>query len=430
MNIRRAARRGFGFVFHDWPLKLGAVALAALLYVGLVATQDSTVYPGSIPVLALHVPSLTVVTNQLRQVDQIRYIAPADLGRLTADDFRATVDLTNVPATGSATSVRVNVEASDPRVTILDFRPRTIQVVLDQSITATVPVTVVRSAAPAGVDVGDTVYTPQQVQVLGPSTAVKRVVAVVVNVTLDPGGLDFDREVDGTPEDASGAPVTGVELLPRTIHVTIPLFTNKQSRSVPVNAVLTGTPAPGFKVSGIDVSPLVVSVEGDADQLAKLIEADTAPVAVFGATRDVTGIVTLALPSGIVPLGATTVTVTVHVTAVTETRTFIGGFRLDGQDPALIYAIPSGSVILTLFGSTADLDRIASAPIVVSIDVAGLSPGTHKVTVVPSLPSGVTVVTIAPASVTVTVTTPATPTPPTTASPPPPDASPSSSTNP
>ena len=428
--VRRAARRVLRTIVHNWPLKLGAIVLASLLYVGFVASQDSAVYPGSIPVLAVHVPSLTVVTNQLRQVDQIRYVAPADLGKLTADDFHATVDLTNVQASGTATSVRVNVDAVDPRVTILDFRPRTVQVILDQSVSVTVPVTVVRGAAPPGVDVGETSYVPQQVQVLGPSTAVKKVVAVVVNVALDPGGLDFDREVDGTPVDASGATVTGVEMVPRTIHVTIPLFTNKQSRSVPINAVLTGAPAPGFRVSGIEVSPLVVSVEGDADQLAKLIEVDTAPVAVFGATRDVTTIVTLALPSGVLALGPSTVTVTVHVTAVTETRTFTGGFRLDGEDPGLIYSIPVSSVLLTLYGSSADLDRVAAAPIAVAIDVAGMGPGVHKVTVVPTLPSGITVVAIAPATVTLTITTPATPTPPLPASPSPSAASPSTSTTP
>ena len=260
-------------------------------------------------------------------------------------------------------------------MTIIDVVPRSVQVVLDQSISALVPVDVVRGPAPSGVDVGDTTYTPQKVTVLGPSTAVNKVIAVRVNVTLDPNGLDFDREVEGTPVDASGTVVTGVEVSPRTIHVTIPLFTNKQSRSVPVNPVLTGTPAPGFRVSGIDVSPLTVSVEGDADQLASLTAADTAPVAIFGTTRDVTAIVALALPSGVVPVGVSTVTVTVHVTAVTETRTYTAGLRLDGEDPTLTYTPSVTSVLLTLYGSTADLDQLAAAPVVVALDVAGLAPG-------------------------------------------------------
>jgi YbbR domain-containing protein len=411
VRARRSLRRAVRFVVHNWPLKVAAVVLASLLYVGLVATQDSNVYPGPMAVKAVNTPARTVVTNQLRDVESVRYVAPADLGRLTAEDFHATVDLTNVPPTGTSTSVRVDVEPTDPRVTVIEIRPSTIQVVLDQSITTTVPVRVDRGTAPPGVDVGDTTFTPTKVTVTGPSAAVTRVVAVQVNVALDPNGLDYDREVEGSPVDLTGAVVTGVDVEPRTVHVTIPLFTNKQSRTLPVNPVLTGAPAPGFRVSGIDVVPLVASVEGDADQLAKLTQVDTAPVAVFGATRDVSSVVTLALPSGVVPLGPPTVTVTVHVTAVTDTRTFAAGFRLDGQDPTLTYSLPVSTVLLTLFGSTADLDRLGSAPIAVGLDVSGLGPGRHQVTVVPSLPSGITVVAIAPVTISVTITAPPTPAP-------------------
>jgi YbbR domain-containing protein len=406
MTAGRLVRRALGAIVHNWPLKVAALVLATLLYVGLVATQGSNTYPGPIPVLADHVPTGTIVTNQLRPLDEVRYIAPADLGRLTANDFHATVDLSNLQPTGTAQSVRVSVTPSDPRVTILEVRPRTITVVLDQQVSIQVPVDVVPGATPPGVDVGTTTYTPQQVTVIGPSTAVKRVVSVRVDVALDPGGLDYDQDVQGTPVDASGAQVTGVELSPRTVHVTIPLYTNKQSRSVPVNPVLSGEPAPGFRVAGVDVLPLAVTLEGDADQLAKLSSADTAPVAIYGATRNVTQSVAFALPTGVTALGATSVQVTVRVEAVTDTRTLTAGLRLDGSDPALTYDVSVQSVLLTVYGSTADLDRLGSAAITVGLDVSGMGPGRHQVTVVPSLPSGVTLVTIVPPAVTVTITAP------------------------
>jgi len=207
-----------------------------------------------------------------------------------------------------------------------------------------------------------------------------------------------------------------VDVEPRTVHVIVPLFTNKESRTLPVNPVVTGVPAPGFRISGIEATPLVVSVEGDAEQLTQLTQADTAPVAIFGATRDVTATVALALPPGVVPLGATTVTVVVHVEPVTETRTFTAGLRLDGREPALVYDLSSRTVLLTLFGSSADLDRLAAAPLVVGLNVAGLAPGVHEVPVVPSLPTGVTVAAIDPETVTVTISGPPTPAP--SASPP------------
>lgn len=403
MSGRKQARRIVGLLVHNWPLKVGALVLASLLYVGLVAMQDSSTFPGPVPVLAVNVPADTMVTNQLRPLDEIRYVAPADLGRLTADDFLATVDLSSLPASGTPVGVHVSVAAVDPRITVIDVRPRTIQVVLDRKVSAVVPVVVVRGTAPPGVEVGDTAYAPQQVTVIGPSMAVSRVASVQVNVEFDPGGLDYDQEAQGVAVDASGAPVTGVELSPRTVHVTIPLYKNKQSRTLPVSPVLAGDPAPGFRVAGVTVAPLTVTLAGDADQLARLPAADTAPVPIYGATRSVTQVVAYSLPLGITPIGAGTVSVTVQIQPLTETRTFTSGLRLDGGDPALEYQPSVQSVLLTLFGSMADLDRLGSAPVTVGLDVSGLGPGAHSLAVVPVLPAGISVVSIDPAVLTVTV---------------------------
>jgi YbbR domain-containing protein len=404
MRVRRLWRLLIGAIVHNWPLKLGAIVLASLLYVGFVAAQGTNTFPGPIPVLPINLPAGATVTNQLRPIEEVRYVAPADLGHLTADDFHATVDLSNVPATGAPTNVPVSVSAVDPRVQILDVLPRTIEVVLDTKVSQSVPVNVIRGPAPPGVEVGTTTFTPQQVTVIGPSASVNKVVSVTVNVAFDPSGLDYDQEVPGTPVDASGAQVTGVELSPRTVHVVIPLYKNKQSRSVPVHPILSGEPAPGFQISTIDVEPLSVTLEGDADQLAQLTAADTAPVPIYGATRDISQNVAFALPTGITAVGSGTVRVTVHLVAVTETRTFTAGLRLDGGNPTLQYSLSVDSVLMTVYGSTADLDRLSSAPITVGLDVSGLAPGKHELNVIPSLPSGVTLVAINPSMVTVTIT--------------------------
>jgi YbbR domain-containing protein len=426
VNAGQAARRTARTIVHNWPLKLAAILLATLLYAGLVASQDSSTFPGQVPVTAVNVPAGTLVTNDLRDVEEIRYLAPLDVPRLRAEDFRATVDVAHLQPDGQPASVRVNVTAVDPRVTILDVQPRTIQVVLDELVVKAVPVEVERGAAPSGVDVGETTVEPTEATITGPAGAVNRVVAARASVPLDPRGIDVDREVDLDPVDATGAIVAGVDVNPGTVHVTIPLFTDKQSRTVPVNPVVTGTPAPGFRIAAVEADPLVVSVEGDAEQLATLTQADTAPVAVFGASSDVSQVVALALPTGIVALGDGTVTVRVVVEPVTETRTLSAGIRLDGRDPGLEYRLSDTQVLLTVFGSVADLDRLASAPLVVGIDVGGLAPGTHEVAIVPELPAAVTLVEAAPEVVTVTIDVPPTPTPPPTPGPTPaPSATPS-----
>ena len=408
--MHRALRRLRRGIVHNWPLKLAAIVLAALLYAGLVATQDSNTYPGPLTVLPVNKTADTVITNQLKDIEQIRYLAPADAGRLQADDFRATVDLANAKADGQAANYRVTVTAVDPRVTILDFRPRSIQVVLDVSASKTLDVAVDTGTPPAGLEIGDITVDPSEVTVSGPSASVNRVAVVKVVAAIDSSGIDIDRDFQPRAVDASGEVVPGVELDPPTVHVTIPVYTDKETRTVPVNPLVTGTPGAGFRIAGVVVEPLVVKVEGDGEQLADFTAADTMPVSIAGATRTVTTEVALALPAGVTS-SAATVKVVVAIEPVTETRSFVAGLQLFGQKPDFTYDTSPLTVLLTLFGSTADLDTLGSAPIVVALNVADLEPGTHRVTVVPALPSGVTVAAISPESVTVTVEVIPSPTP-------------------
>jgi YbbR domain-containing protein len=191
---------------------------------------------------------------------------------------------------------------------------------------------------------------------------------------------------------------------PRTVHVEIALLNDKESRTLPVNPVVTGTPAPGFRVVGVTSVPLAVLVEGEAEDVRALAQVDTTPVTVNGATGDVAQRVTLALPTGIVAKGSGAVTVRVTIEAVTGTRTYTAGLRLDGRQPGLEYRNVEEQVNLTLFGPVATLDELSAAPLEVSVNVAGLEPGAHQVTAAPVVPSGVTEVEISPPTVTVIVT--------------------------
>jgi YbbR domain-containing protein len=427
MTVRTLLTRFVHVIVHNWPLKLAAIALATLLYAGLVASQDTNTLTGPVTVTTINQPPDTVVTNQLRDVEQIRYLASSDVPRLRVEDFKATVDLTNVKPNGEPTSVNVVVSSIYPQVTIVEVTPRSIQVVLDTLQQKSVPVHVERSAVPNGVTVGNTTVDPAAVLVSGPATLVDQVVAARVVATLDPSGLNVDSDLDATPVDSAGNVVSGVDVEPSTVHVTIPLFTDKQTRTLPVNPIVTGAPAPGFRIAAIKVDPQTVLVEGDGDQLASITEVDTAPVALFGATSDVTQTVALALPTGVVPTGVAMVSVTVTVEPVTETRTYTAGLRLDGRETGYDYQLSADRVLMTLYGSVADLDRLSSAPLVLGLNVAGLGPGSHKLNVVPSLPSGVTVAAQSPETVTVLITALATPSPatPTPAASAAPDATPS-----
>lgn len=392
---------------HNWPLKLAATGLAVLLYAGVLLSQNTQSYSDAIPVEVVGQPPGTVLLSPIPSVTLVRYFAPPDVNPVTGT-FIASVNLSGVDPRAGSSSVAVTVRSVDPRINVLGSEPAFVSIRLERLKSKTVPVRVSLGPLASGLDLGKTTFEPTTVTVSGPESAVAEVAAVRADVVIDPGGLDFDADVPLIPVDGIGIAVRPIEVSPATARVTIPVFTDRQSRSLPVTPVLTGTPAAGFEIAAVAVDPAVVTVEGDADQLAQLTQLDTQAVSVAGASSDVSATVALDAPTGVVPLGTGTVRVTVTLRPVTATRTFSAGLRLIGARPGLTYTLSTDRVLLTIGGSTADLDRLSGATIVADLGVSELTAGgTADVPVTVALPTGLTLVTSNPPSVTVEVGVPA-----------------------
>ncbi len=410
--------RALGLVVHNWPLKLGAIALACLLYVGLVVSSTSQPFVGSVPIEATGLSSDVTILSDLGAVRQIHYFVPEDLGlRLDSSSFRATVNLSEVAATGGRTSVAVRVTAVDPRVQVWDYEPRQITVQLDAVISRTVPIKAVLGPIPTGLDVGDPTLSVSEATVTGAASIVNRVAEAQAHLNVDASGIDINRIVDLLPVDASGEPLTPVDVLPSTVRVRLPIFTNRQTRSLPLRPVVVGTPAVGFEVASISVEPLVVTIEGDVNNIAPLEFADTAPVTISGASSTVEVDTPLQLPDGVQAPDLATVHVVVTLRPVTATRTFNAGLVLIGARSDRTYSLSTDRVLVTIGGPVADLDRLSGSTLVLNVDVSGLDVGIHEVTATANLVTGLTLVGASPNPITVTIGSLATPSPPPSPSP-------------
>ena len=397
--------RALGLVVHNWPLKLGAVALAALLYAGLVVSSSADLFDGSVPIEATGITSEVTILSDLGAVRQIRYLATEDLGlRLDSASFRATVDLAQVDPAEGRQSVAVRVVAIDPRIQILDYEPRRIVVELDAVVSRVVPVRAVVGPVPSGLDLGDPIIQDKDVTVTGAASLVNRVAEAQARISVDASGIDFNRMVDLLPVDSAGEPISPVDVEPASTRIRLAIFTDRQTRTLPIRPVVAGSPAAGFEVVSVSVEPLVVAVEGDVDDLVQLEVADTAPVTITGATSDVVAKTALELPNGIQVLGSPTVTVTVTFRPVTATRTFEAGLLLVGARADRAYALSADRVLVTIGGPVADLDRLSGAALAVTLDVSGLADGPHDVTVDANLVTGLTLVGASPDRVAVTIT--------------------------
>ncbi len=404
-------RRVLARVVHNWPLKLAAIGLATLMYGGLVLSESTQTFSGVIPVTANGQPDDTFRLTPLDPVTLIRYFAPAGVP-VTGSSFSATIDLSHIDTQAGATSVPIEVTSPDTRIHVLGYEPRFMSVQLDPLDQTSVPVQVARGTVPAGLDLGDTTVDPKVVTVSGPRSIVRQVVAVRADVQIQPSGIDVDQDIQLVPIDSLGDAVRSVDVRPTTARVTIPVFSDRQTRSMPVDPIVSGEPAAGFEIASVTVDPQIVLVEGDADQLAGLVSVDTAPIPMTGVSADLTVEAQLALPTGVVAVGDQPIRVSIKLREVTETRTFSAGLRLVGTRRDLTYDVGLDRVIVTIGGLSADLDRLAGSDLVVDLDVTGLGPGSVDVPVSIDLPTGPTLVSANPATVSVTIGLSPTPSPP------------------
>ena len=244
--------RAIGLIVHNWPLKLGAIAFATLLYGGLILSSSAQLFEGAVPIETSGLsPSVTILSD-LGAVRRIRYLAPEDLGlRLDSSSFRAVVDLSKVSPTGGRTSVAVRVIAVDPRIQVVDYEPRQITVQLDEVISRIVPIRAVLGPIPSGLDIGEPILSANETTVTGAASIINQVAEAQARLSVDASGIDINRIVDLLPVDAADQVLFQVDLSPANVRVRLAIFTDRQTRSLPVRPIVVGTTAVGFEVASV-----------------------------------------------------------------------------------------------------------------------------------------------------------------------------------
>jgi len=125
--------------------------------------------------------------------------------------------------------------------------------------------------------ISDTTNTVE-VRLRGPSTLVKEISPQDISTTIDMGRMVLGSEkiLPLTAQHVHapfGVEVVGVN--PARVRVTLEPTVSVKLRILPA---VTGTPADGFKVENISVSPDSVTVEGPANRVRLLESVLTAPV--------------------------------------------------------------------------------------------------------------------------------------------------------
>ncbi len=112
-------------IVSNWPLKLTALGLATVLYMGVAISQSTQTWSGPVTIEVLNPPAGGALLSDPGVVDRIEFQAPDGVAAaLTNDSFRASIDLRSVQPRPGATTVEVPVRVYpvDPRVRVVSYR--------------------------------------------------------------------------------------------------------------------------------------------------------------------------------------------------------------------------------------------------------------------------------------------------------------------
>ncbi len=164
-------------VAANWPIKITALALAAVLWAALSAVQPTAQF---VPVrLDIQIPDNRILAQELPQVQAVVSGPPRELIKLYTNPPVLTKVVPD-SATGSTVTIDLSsqdVILRDAEVTVQDIVPRRLVVHLDDVRRRSVPVYApgIIKAASGFVLLGRASVVPESVVVLGPAAQVNRI---------------------------------------------------------------------------------------------------------------------------------------------------------------------------------------------------------------------------------------------------------------
>lgn len=214
-----------------------------------------------------------------------------------AADVNAVVDLAG--KTAGTYSVEVQVSAKKP-LRPVPGDPLMATIRLERIVSKPLSVEVVPDG-PASADYRweSTRVTPNVASVRGPSSLLDDVARLEVGMPAGDTAGDIERMVEIRAVDNRDQEVKGVEVFPEKARVSVRVARFLRYRVVPIRLETTGTPAPGFRVATIQVSPLTVTIAGSGRALDAVTAVPTEPVDVTGASATIVRDVRLLPPRGV-----------------------------------------------------------------------------------------------------------------------------------
>lgn len=333
----------------------------------------------------------------------------SDIPQLGPGDFRAVVDLQGIEP-GFPRELPVTVESTDDRVRVLNVVPEAITVELTRVVEEEFPVEVnITGTLPAGFqETLARVIDPAFVTVSGRPDLVENVDRVEIDVNLSGQRASFETTGELVARNRNGDEQT-VSLSSRRATVAFTIEQLFVEKVIPVRPRTTGTPAPGFLPTSIQVQPPFVTVSGPKEIVDGLEELVLDPIDLNGATSAITQSRSIEPPSN-VALGQESVRVDVGIAPV------VCGGDNEGAPCAgvSVYVAPefrdveegltlaSGAYVarIVVAGPLPALQTLDPAQVTATVSLAGLTAGESRISPTVTVPEPFTIQSVDPITIT------------------------------
>lgn len=387
-------------VVRNWPLAIFSLVLSFAIWFLVEDVENPRIeatVPGeeqaAIPVEVVNVPSGLIVG----EVEPIRVFVEAreeDIDELRAADFNAVVDASQVGA-GDVRSLPVTVTTERREVRVIRPEPRTVEVSVVATVSRELPVTVVITGElPSGFRQGLEAVDPPFVEITGREELVDSVDEIQATVSI--AGLQNTQtfNVELVPRTSDGSRVT-VTLSRNRARVTVPVEEALLTRQIAVLGGATGTPARGYTVTDVAVSPSPIEVTGPREIVESLSAFVVEDADVSGAIAQVIERRDLELPAG-VSANVETVFITVAIDPQIGSRVLRVVPVFSDTPQGLELAAGVYFVEVRLAGLEPDLARLGLDDVIARVSLAGAPPRFSRHQPEVSVPEGIEVVSVAP----------------------------------
>jgi len=397
-------KRLWAAISNNLQWKLLALVLAVLLWVGLILQDPSLTRERvftDVPLTISGSETLRrngfIVTQGLEEENAIVRlkvdVPQQEYNDVTYSNYNPRIDLSKIDEAGEQT-VKVTTTSTTTYGTVTDVSPAEIPIVVDEYITNyRIPVQVsIIGEYPEGYYGATPTTDVSTVSVSGPQSIVSEIAKIILE--YDVSGLAAGAatlqtalplhymDKDNNELDATQLESTSGGVLLRSIVLEQTLYPVK-TISLNQTALITGTPATGYEVKSVTLSPSVIIAAGDETTLSTLNTLFLEKAADVS-DRDAlfTTEIKVTQPDNIVYMSTKTVTLIVDIGPIQKTQTFEDiPLSVTGIPTGMTAAAQTAMINVTLTGPMLSLDTMESSKISAFISAEGLTAGTFDLPV-------------------------------------------------